>query len=132
MIFIQWRAWILSCVLIQAFIIFSSFYAYRVNAKRAPDDPEKKDYYPASPWLAPVILPLLFVINIPVFILSSLAFGFFLLLFPITLLVFRKPFLIKWLLKQALKVGNLILKINSKLLKAAGFYSTPIKFQYEQ
>jgi hypothetical protein len=131
MIFIQWKFWTINCVIIQAFIIFSAFYAYRTNAKRAPDDPEKKDYPPYAPWLAPIILPLLILFNIPVFILFALAFGFFLVFFPFALLLFRKPFLIKWILKQALKVGNWVLRINSKLLKAAGFYPVSIKFQYE-
>jgi len=132
MIFIQWKLWTFGCVLIQAIIIFSAFYAYRTNAKRAPDDPEKRDFSPYSPWLAPLIFPILVLINIPIFILSSLFFGLFLLLFPFALLLFRKPFLIKWILKQAQRIGNKVLKIDIELLKAAGFYPTSIKLQYER
>jgi hypothetical protein len=115
-----------------AFIIFSAFYSYRVNSRRKPDDPEKKDYSPYGPWLAPIILPPLFLVNTFFLILSSLAFGFFLVLFPFTLLLFRKPFLIKWILKQALKIGNWVLVINTELLKAAGFHPTPIRLLHER
>jgi uncharacterized protein YwbE len=131
MILIQWRLWAFGCLVILVFIIFSAFYVYRINAQRAPDDPKKKDYAPYAPWLAPFILPPLLLVNILFAILSSLAFGFFLVLFPLTLLLFRKPFLIKWILKQAQKVGNLILEIDTELLKTVGFHPATIKFQYE-
>ena len=131
MILIHWKLWASGCGIVLAFIIFSAFYAYRINARRAPDDPKKKDYFPLAPWLAPFILPPLLMINILFAILSSLAFGFFLVIFPLTLLLFRKPFLIKWILKQAQKVGNLILEIDTELLKTVGFHPTTIKFQYE-
>jgi hypothetical protein len=115
-----------------AFISFSAFYSYRVNSRRKPDDPEKRDFSPYSPLVAPFILPLLMLINIPIFILSSLAFGFLLVLFPFTLLLFRKPFLIKWIRKQAIKIGNWVLVINTELLKAAGFHPTPIRLLHER
>jgi hypothetical protein len=132
MILIQWKFWTISCVVIQVFIIFSAIYVYQTNAKRDPDDPKKKDFSPYAPWLAPFILPLMVLINIPMVILSSLTFGFFLVVFPFTLLLFRKPFLIKWILKQAQKVGNLILEINTELLKTMGLHPASIRFQYEQ
>ena len=132
MIFIHWKLWASGCGIVLAFIIFSAFYAYWANAQRAPDDPKKKDYSPYAPWLAPFILPLLLLVNILLAILSSLAFGFFLVLFSLTLLLFRKPFLIKWILKQAQKVGNLILEIDTKLLKLVGFHPSTIKIQFEE
>jgi hypothetical protein len=122
----QWELTSLSCTVIRAIIIASAFYTYNVNAKRQPDDPEKKDYAPYSPWLAPFTLPILLIIDIPILILSSLVFGIFLVVFPITLLLFRKPFLFKWIQKQALRLGNWTLKINTKLLQLSGFY-TPVK-----
>ena len=126
MILIHGKVCIGSCLLIPVVITICALYAYHINAKRAPDDPKKKDYSPYAPWLAPITLPLLALINIAFFILFSLAFGFFLVIFPFTMLLFRKPFLIKWILKQAQKVGNWMLKINTELLRIAGFHPTSI------
>jgi hypothetical protein len=116
-----------SCLISSIIIILSSLYAYHVNSKRAPDDPEKKDYSPAAIWLAPFVLPPLSIFNFLLLFLSSLVFGVSLVLFPFTLLLFREPFLIKWLRRQALKLGNWALKINTRLLKAVGFHPTSIK-----
>ena len=116
-----------SCIIITLICTFSAFYAYRVNAMRASNDPKKKDYSPYAPWITPISLPLFVLFNIFLFILSSLIFGLFLALFPITLLLFREPFLFKWIRKQALKIGNLALTINTELLRASGFHSTSIR-----
>jgi hypothetical protein len=113
-------------------ITLSALYAYNVNAKRASDDPEKKNYPPLAVWLVPVILPFLILVDVITLILSSLLFSLFLLLFPFALLLFRKPFLITWILKQAQRIGNKILKINTALLRVAGIYTTPIKLQVER
>jgi hypothetical protein len=132
MIFLQWKVCMGSCAFIFVCTILCAFYAYHVNARRAADDPEKKEFSPYALWLAPIIIPLLIFADVFILILSSLAFGFFLVLFPFALLLFRKPFLIKWILKLAQRIGNKILKINTKLLRALGFYPTPIiKLQYE-
>jgi hypothetical protein len=133
MIFLQGKFCMGSCTLIFVCIILSAFYAYSVNARRAADDPEKKEFSPYSLWLTPIIIPLLIFADIFSLILSSLAFGFFLVLFPFALLLFRKPFLIKWILKQAQRVGNKLLKINTELLRAAGIYPTStVKLQFER
>ena len=131
MIFTQWKLCGGGCTIIFAIIFLSAFYSYQVNSRREPNDPEKKDFLPHSLWLAPIILPLLLLTNAVFLIFSSLAFGLLLVLFPFMLLTFRKPFLIKWIHKQALKIGNGILTINTELLKAAGFHPTPIKLLYE-
>ena len=131
MILTQWRFWTICCVVIQGIIIFSAFYANRVNARRAPDDPEKKDFSPYAPFLAPFVLPPLVIVNVIILLVSSLAFGILLLLFPFALLLFRKPFLIKWLLKQAQRIGNKILMVDTMLLRAVGLYPAKIKLQYE-
>jgi hypothetical protein len=110
------------CILIPVVLTICSLYAYQVNSKRAPDDPKKWDHSPRAIWLAPFTLPPLVIFNLFLLILSSLVFGFFLVLFPFALLFFREPFLIKWLRKQALKIGNWALKINTELLRAAGFH----------
>lgn len=104
------------------FIIGSSFYAYLVNARKALDDPSKRDYSPYAILIAPISLPLIIVFNVLLLILISLAFGLFLVIFPFTLLFFRKPFLFKWISKQALKIGNFALKVNTAILRTMGFY----------
>lgn len=128
---IQWIILICSCTAIPIVLFLSCLYAYHVNTRRAFDDPKKKNYSPYAPFIAPFTLPLLVLINVILFVLSSLAFGVFLVIFPITLLLFRKPFLIKWLLKQALKIGNWILSVNSWLLRVTGFQSTSIRLVQE-
>jgi len=117
-----------SYIIFQVILFFSAFYTYQVNARRSPDDPMKKDYSPFAPWLTPISLPLLLIFNAIVFVLSSLAFGIFLVIFPFTLLLFREPFLIKWIKKQALKIGHFALKINTELLRLAGFHPTSIRY----
>jgi len=107
-------------------------YAYRVNSKRPDNDPKKKHYSPYAPYIAPFTLPALLLIKVISFTLSSLAFGVFLVIFPIILLTFRKPILITWLLKQALRIGNWLLSINTWLLRVTGFQPVTIRLQQEQ
>lgn len=122
MIFIHLKTLIVLFFMVGIFIFFCAAYAYRVNAKRAEDDPEKRDFSPYAVLLAPVILPILLIVNLLYLILSGLAIGVFLLLFPFALLLFRKPFLIQWILKQALKIGNQLLEVDTALLRATGLY----------
>jgi hypothetical protein len=113
------------CVIIPYILtLFACFYAYHVNQNRAPDDPEKKDLSPNAIWLGPIVLPFLILFNALVIIIFTLVFSSILILFPFALLLLRKPFLIQWILKQALGLGNEILEINTALLRAAGFYRT--------
>ena len=133
MIFMYQKFCIGVCLLIPAVLTLCSFYAYQVNAKRAPDDPEKRDFSSYGPWLASVILPPLFLANALILILASLAFGFFLVLFPFMLLLPHwLSLIIKWIRKQALNIGNWVLFINTEILKAAGFYSPTIKLLHEK
>ncbi|MFZ5820688.1 MAG: hypothetical protein ACOYYJ_12385 [Chloroflexota bacterium] len=127
MIFLTWKYCLGSVSFILVFMFASAFYTYHVNAKRDSGDPEKRDYSPHSRWLAPIVVPMLFVINIPFFILGSLVFGIFLVVFPFTLLLFRKPFFIKWIQQLALKVGTALLEIDTELLVMAGLYRPPAR-----
>lgn len=123
-----------TCILIPTVIILCCIYAYRVNARRAPDDPEKKEFYPQAIWLAPFTLPILLLFDIFIMVLSSVMFALLLVLFPFALLLFRKPFLIKWILTLAQKIGNMLLTVNTELLKAFGVHWNPLKllkFQVE-
>jgi hypothetical protein len=127
MILIHGKIFAISCMIIQSIIVLSVIYAYQVNAKRTPDDPEKKEYSLLAILLIPIVWPFLMVLYILFLILSSILFGAFLILFTFALLLFRKPFLIKWILKQAESIGNDLLKINTALLRAIGLYSPPLK-----
>jgi hypothetical protein len=111
---------------VEALLLFSAIYAYWVNAKRATDDPKKMDISPYAILLAPISIPILLVVNLIFLALQSLELGIFLLLFPLALLLFRKPFLIKWILKHAEKAGNKLLKINTAFLRAVGLYQPPL------
>jgi hypothetical protein len=108
------------------FIVVVSLYAYRVNTRKVPGDPSKRDYSPFAPWITPVSLPLLLIFNLIVFVLSSLAFGIFLVLFSFALILFRGPIIFKWIRDQALKFGNFILKgIYSGLNMVRNFFKPP-------
>ena len=122
MLLIHWKMLIIPCVVILGLVFFSAIFAYRTNANRTPDDPEKKDFSPNAIWLVPVTFLFLILLDALAFILFSLAFGSLLVVFPFALLLFRKPFLVQWILKQALKIGTELLEVNTALLRKAGFY----------
>lgn len=127
MLIIHWKLCLLCVGGIEVFILFSALYTYLVNTKRASDDPEKRDFSPHAIWLAPIALPFLIVFNIFAWIMYSLLFSLLLIIFTFMLLLIRKPFLIKWILKQAQRIGSKLLKINTALLRAAGLYTPPLR-----
>jgi len=92
-------------------------YAYLVNARRPADDPKKRDFHPAAVFLAPITWPLFLLFLISIFIIKALLYGVFLVLFTIVLIAFRKPFILIWLDKIATKVGNILLEVNTQLIK---------------
>ena len=94
-------------------------YAYRVNARRAADDPKKRDFHPAAILLAPIIWPLLFFGMIFLFVLRALVYGTFLVLFTLALVVVRRPFVLIWLHRAATWIGDILLGANTFLIKAA-------------
>lgn len=109
-------------------LLFScTYYAYGVNEKKDADEPTKKSYAPFACWRVPIVAPIFLLINIPVFVLSSMAFALFLIFFPFALLMFRKCWLIEWIRKQALKIGMTLLEIDTRLLIAVGLYRPPIR-----
>jgi len=97
------------------FLIFAG-YVYRVNAKRAPDDPLKKDFHYAAVFLTP-IWPFAIVAWILLFILRAALYCTALFLFAIGLVVVRKPFILIWLNKIATKTGNKLLQANMLLIR---------------
>ena len=100
-------------------LIFWAFagYAYRVNAKRAAEDPEKKDFHPMAVHLVPFTWPALILIYIFLFVTRALLYGIFLILFAFALIAFRKPFLFIWLDSIATSIGNKLLEANTFLIR---------------
>ena len=92
-------------------------YAYRVNARRAADDPNRRDFPVAAVMFGPIVWPVLLFGVISIFLLKVLFYSIFLILFAIALLVFRKPFLIDWLKNSATWIGDRLLGANIVLLK---------------
>jgi MFS-type transporter involved in bile tolerance (Atg22 family) len=81
-------------------------FAYLVNAKRAADDPRKKNFPLSAVVFAVLRLPLWLLISLSLLILKSLAYGVFLLLFSIALLVFQHSDLPDWLEDGLAQIGN--------------------------
>lgn len=103
-------------LLISLVIYLCAGYVYRVNARRKADDPEKRDYHPAAVPLSlgwPLLVPLMVIL----FVLRALAYGVFLILFTVGLVVIRKPFLLVWLMKAATKIGTMLLNANTFLIR---------------
>ena len=110
------------CLLSLCIVFFCAFLAYVVNSRRKPDDPQKRDYSPYSPWITPLTIPFVIIINIIFLVLGSLFAITFLIIFPLSLLFVRpyEPFLIKWIVK----IGEKILQVNTEILKVLGLYQT--------
>lgn len=122
MILIQWKFCTGSCILILILLTIFAYYAYRVNIKRAADDPKKKDFHPLSPWLSPMT-PIIWLGRLIILALWSMFFGVFLILFPFILIVFRPVPPNSPVRRLMLKFGNGVLKINTRLLNALGLQS---------
>ncbi len=107
------------------FIWGASLFAYRRNARLPVDSPKKRDYHPYAVVIAPFTLPIIFVIGISLRILlilvRSILFGMLLILLPLVLIFFRNLRLIRRILKKFEQFGRALLKINTYLLRLAGF-----------
>ena len=95
----------------------AAIYAHRLNARLPDDDPKKRKYHPASVFLAPITWPLLILGAISIFILKTILYGIFLVLFTIAIVVIRKPFLIEWLKKVITFIGRVLLEVNTILIR---------------
>lgn len=104
---------------ISLLVLGCTSYAYLINARRPNDDPQKRDFHPAAIFLAPFTWPLFLLAFISIFILRALLYGIFLILFAIALVAIRQSFLLIWLHKMALYIGNKLLEANTFLIKAA-------------
>lgn len=92
-------------------------YAYYLNTQRANDDPKKRDIPLQVVLLAPITWPILIIGLLSLLIIKILIYSVFLVLFTITLLVIRKPFMLDWLKKAAAWVGEKLLEANLLLIK---------------
>jgi len=112
-------------LLLLLIIMACAGYAYRVNSKRADDDPKKRNYHPIAIIFAPVTFPLFLIFSISIFILRVLTYGIFLILLIVALLLIRNPFLLVWLRKTATTVGDILLGANTLLFKLLPWTNEP-------
>lgn len=98
-------------------LIFMMFagYAYWVNSRQTTSVSTKKVYRFSAIFLTP-LWPLLAVIWLLLSLLKALGYGIFLIIFTGAALLFRKPFILIWLEKVALKIGNKLLRANEFLI----------------
>lgn len=104
-------------LLIVVIIMASMSYAYVVNERRDVNDPKKRSYSSHAILIAPFTAPFLLLFAVFLFILRALLFFLFIVVFTIALVVIRKPFILEWLRKIALKIGEPLLKANTYLIK---------------
>ena len=127
MLFIQGKVCLGTGALFILFLFYCAYSAYHDNNKRLPDDSDKRDYPRVSLWLTPAT-PFLWLGRLIILAPWSIVFGIFLVIFPFILIIFRPlpendPFQ-----RAILKVGNGVLKLNTKLLLALGLHAKPIQF----
>lgn len=104
-------------LLLIAIVIVCALYAYHVDSKRPDDDPKKKNYHPLAILLAPITFPLFVVFYISIFILRVITYGVFMVLFIAAMIFLRKPFILEWLKKNAMTIGDLLLEANTLLIR---------------
>ena len=104
-------------LLLMLFFFICAASAYIINARRPADDPNKHDYSLGAVFLAPVTWPLFIGGSIFLFMIKALVYGVFLILFTIALVIFRKPFLLVWLNKTVLWIGDRLLEANTFLIR---------------
>jgi hypothetical protein len=97
------------------FFIACAGYAYHINAKRAVDDPKRKNYHPAAIFLAPITWPLFALGWLSLLTIKALLYGIFLILFAISLVVLQDISEPIWLEKMFIKIGNKLLEANTLL-----------------
>ena len=108
----------LVCLLFTGFIFSCALYVYSVNTRRVADDPGKQDFPFIAVLLSPIMwLPLL-VGLLTIFLMQAILLSISLLLTVVGLLAVRKPFLLILWDRIATKVGALLLKANTSLIRA--------------
>jgi hypothetical protein len=100
-------------------------YAYRVNARREEGDPEKREFEFGAVFLAALSWVVLIPASIAVAVIRAFLGMVFIVLFAVGVLAVRKNFILKWLDKVMVKIGNKLLAANTILLRA--FLGKPIR-----
>ena len=105
------------CIVVNLIITLCALLAYYVNSKRPDDDPKKRDYHPLAILFAPITWPLVALLGISLYSLKVATYGVFLVLYVLALIFFRKPFILEWLKRTALKIGDLLMEVNSAIVR---------------
>lgn len=114
----------LALILYFSFVWLIALLAYLRDRRRPPEDPEKHHFKLGAVMLAPVVLPIFLALALPValtlFVLRSLLFGVFLIVFPLTMLI-PAPDRVKTKLEIAIRhnlasFGDLLLRLGDLLL----------------
>jgi hypothetical protein len=100
-----------------AIVAACALFAYYVNSKRPDDDPKKKKFHPLAILFAPITFPLLIVLSVSIFILRVVTYGVFTVILIFFMIVLRKPFLLEWLKKTALFIGEGLMGANTLLIR---------------
>ena len=109
---------LLNCFIVVTLLtVTCSSFAYFVNSRRPDADPKKKDYHPLAILFAPITLPLLIISSAIFFILRMVTYGVFMVIFTFALIFIRKPFILEWVRKLALTIGDKLLEANTLLIR---------------
>ncbi|HJQ14452.1 MAG TPA: hypothetical protein VJ830_06860 [Anaerolineales bacterium] len=109
--------WFNCFIVVTLLTVTCTAFAYFVNSKRPDDDPKKKHYHPLAILLAPITVPLLIISSVIFLLLRVATYGVFLVLFSFALIFIRKPFLLEWLKKNTVRIGDLLLEANTLLIR---------------
>ena len=113
-----------SSIFVMVLCFLFAGYAYRVNARRPADDPDKKDFHVGAVFLAPFTWPFFLVALVVINILRAIAYSVSLFAVLVALVLVRKSPQILWLDKLATRIGDKLLAANTALIK--GFLGQPI------
>lgn len=92
-------------------------YAIILNSQRSDADPEKREYRPGAVLLVFFTWPILLPMIVSLFILRTLLYGFFLILFTLCLIIMpRARPRLSWLEKKFARIGEILLQANTALL----------------
>lgn len=109
---------LLNCFIVVTLLtVTCSSFAYFVNSRRLDADPKKKNYHPFAIIFAPITLPLLIISSVIFFILRMVTYGMFMVIFTFALIFIRKPFILEWVRKLALTIGDKLLEANTLLIR---------------
>ena len=104
-------------LLISVFVIACAAQAYAVNAQRAKDDPDKKDFRLGALIFAIFTWPILVPAVFSLFLLRALLYGVFLVVFSVLLIFVPRDLPEPTLLElKVTKIGEKLLEANTYLI----------------